>query len=82
VGVAVKVTGVPEHIAPDGRAAMETLTGRCGFTSIVIVFEVAGFPVIHVSDEVITTWTLSLFPRADDEKVGLFDPTFPPLTFH
>ena len=34
VGVAVNVTLVPEHIAPDGTAAMPTLAGKLGFTVI------------------------------------------------
>ena len=53
VGVAVKVTEVP---AQTGFAdtAMETLTGRFGLTVMVIVFDVAGLPVIQVALEVST----------------------------
>ena len=34
-GVAVKVTGVPRKIVPDGTAAIETLTGSSGLTVVV-----------------------------------------------
>jgi hypothetical protein len=52
--VAVKVTLVPEHIAPAGTAAILTLTGRLGFTVIVTVLDVAGLPVAHVALDVNT----------------------------
>ena len=39
--VAVNATEVPEQIAPEGLAAMETVGVRFGLTVIVIVFEVA-----------------------------------------
>jgi hypothetical protein len=52
--VAVKVTLVPEHIAPAGTAAILTLTGRFGFTVIVTVLDVAGLPVAHVALDVNT----------------------------
>jgi hypothetical protein len=45
--VAVKITLVPEHIAPAGTAAILTLTGRLEFTVIVTVLDVAGLPVAH-----------------------------------
>ena len=59
-GVAVKVTDVPEHtgLADD---AIETLTGKFGFTVMVTVFEVAGFPVGQIAFEVSTQETASLF---------------------
>ena len=52
--MAVKVTDVPAQTGLD-EAAIDTLTGRFGFTVIVIVLEVAGLPVVHVRFEVITT---------------------------
>jgi hypothetical protein len=55
VGVAVKVTDVPAHIAPVGAAEMFTLAGSNGFTVMVIVFDVAGLPVAHVAVDVMTT---------------------------
>jgi hypothetical protein len=62
VGVAVNVTLVPGQIAPAGTAAILTLTGRFGFTVMVIVFEVAGFPVGQVAFDVNTQVTV--FPFA------------------
>ena len=61
VGVAVKVTLVPVHIAPEGLADMLTLAGRLGFTVIIILFDDAGDPVMQVRFDVITHLTLSLF---------------------
>ena len=52
VGVAVKTTEVPAQIAPDGEAAMLTLTGSIGLTVMVTVLEVAGDPDLQVSLEV------------------------------
>jgi hypothetical protein len=59
VGVAVNVTDVPEHTG-FADAAIETLTGRFGFTVILIVFDAAGFPVGQVALEVKTQETKSL----------------------
>ena len=59
VGVAVKVTEVPEQIG-FADAAIETLTGKFGFTVMVTVFEVAGFPVMQVAFEVKTQLTKSV----------------------
>jgi hypothetical protein len=44
--------------------------------------DVAGLPVTQVAEEVITTVTTSLLESVADVKVGLFVPTFKPLTFH
>ena len=67
VGVAVKVTEVPAHIAPEGTAAMLTLAGRVKLTDIVIVFDVAGEPVRHgEAFEVITTVIASPLIKAAD----------------
>jgi hypothetical protein len=40
---------------------MDTLTGRFGFTVIVTVLEVAGFPVLQARFDVIITYTWSPF---------------------
>jgi hypothetical protein len=81
VGVAVKVTEVPEHTGL-ADAAIETLTGRFGFTVILIVFEVAGFPDGQVALEVRTQEIASLF-NGTTEKVALVAPgAFAPFTFH
>jgi hypothetical protein len=60
VGVAVNVTDVPEHTG-FADAAIETLTGRFGFTVILTVFEVAGFPVGQVALDVRLQIIISLF---------------------
>jgi hypothetical protein len=56
----VRVTEMP---AQTGFAedAIETLTGKFGFTVMVTVFEVAGLPVVQVALEVSTQVTRSLF---------------------
>ena len=51
VGVAVKVTEVPEHTGL-AEAPIVTLTGRFGFTVMVTVLDVAGLPVAQVASEV------------------------------
>jgi hypothetical protein len=60
VGVAVNVTEVPWHTL-FWLTATETDAGRTGFTTIVIVLEVAGLPVMQLIPEVITTYTTSPF---------------------
>ena len=52
-GVAVNVTGVPAQITPEGTAAILTLTGRIGFTAMLIPLEVAGLPDLQVSSDII-----------------------------
>jgi hypothetical protein len=78
----VKITDVPEQIAPEGEADILTLAGSTVFTVIVIGLEVAGFPDTQFKEDVITTVTTSLFARAELVKAGLFVPLFDPLTFH
>jgi hypothetical protein len=58
IGVAEKVTEVPEHTGLVD-AAIETLTGKFGFTVMVTVFEIAGFPVGQVALDVKTQETAS-----------------------
>ena len=53
--MAVKVTDVPAHIAPDGDAAMPTLAGNNGLTVMAIVPDVAGLPDAHDKLDVKTT---------------------------
>ena len=48
VGVAVNVTWEPAQNGLFADAVIETLTGNNGFTTIVTVFEVAGFPVVQI----------------------------------
>lgn len=81
VGVAVKVTLVPEQIVV-AEAEMLTLTGKFGLTVILTGFDVAGLPVAQVAFEVRTQVTTSLLARAVEVYVLLLVPTFEPLTFH
>ena len=82
VGVAVKVTLVPEQIGPDGRAAMLTLAVTFGFTVIVIVAEEAGLPETQAALLVITHLIESLLLSVLSEYVVLFVPTLVPFFFH
>lgn len=82
VGVAVNVTLVPEQTVADGLAAMLTLTGRFGFTVIVIVFDVAGEPVAQSAFDVNTQVTVFPFVNVAFVYVGEFVPTFVPFSFH
>jgi hypothetical protein len=67
VGVAVNVTEVPAQIAPDGTAAILTLAGRFGLTTMVIPDEVAGDAVRQgVALEVISTVIASPFANVVD----------------
>ena len=61
---------------------IDTLTGRRGFTVIVIALEVAGFPVTQITFEVITQVTIFPLLRVDVVKVVLLVPAFEPFTFH
>ena len=58
MGIAVNVTGIP---AQTGLldAVIEMLTGRFGFTVIVIVLDVAGLPVgqIALDVKIQDTWS-------------------------
>ena len=49
--VALKVTRVPAQTVV-AETAIVTLTGSSGFTVMVTVLEVAGFPVVQASEEV------------------------------
>ena len=81
-GVAVNVTLVPAQIVMEGLAIIETLAGKSGFTVIVIIFDVAGFPVAQTSFEVKIQVTAFPFANVVLENVGEFVPTFTPLIFH
>jgi hypothetical protein len=56
-GFAVKVTMVPEQMVGPLLAVMDTLTAKFGFTTMVIVLEEAGLPVVHPAFDVITHCT-------------------------
>ena len=78
----MNVTFVPAHIVLDGLADIITLTGRFGLTVIVMVFDVAGFPVAQVALDVRTHVTDCPFVNVVTENVGLLIPTLTPFTFH
>ena len=61
VGVAVKLTLVPEQIVV-ADAVILTLAATLGLTTIVIALEVAGLPVTQLAFDVITQVTV--FPFA------------------
>ena len=65
VGVAVKVTFVPEQIVLPGDATMLTEGVTVGVTVIVIAFDVADAGLAHASDDVITQVTTSPFTNVE-----------------
>jgi hypothetical protein len=81
VGVAVKVTEVPAQIVV-ADATILTEAFKIGFTVIITLLEVAGFPVTQVNEEVNTTVTTSLLDNELVVNVGLLVPTGEPLTRH
>ena len=81
VGVAVKVTLVPEQMVV-ADAEILTLAGRLGLTVIVTVFDVAGLPVAQVAFDVITQVTISLLTSKAFEYVFILVPTLVPFSFH
>lgn len=66
VGVAVKVTLVPEHIVMPGLAVMLTLAGRADETVIVMLFDVAGLPDGQVTELVSTQVITSKLASVDE----------------
>ena len=80
-GVAVNVIAVPGQTVVCEAKMLTDGTGA-GFTVIAISVLVAEAGDAHVAFEVITTVTLSLLLRVDEEKTGLFVPTFTPFTLH
>ena len=68
----MKVTEVPAQMVV-AEAAIETLTGRFGFTVMVMAFDVAGLPVTHDNPDVMTTVNTSALEYVDvvyDEDVA------------
>ena len=80
-GVAVNVTDVPGQIVV-WDATTDTDGTGAGFTVMLISVLVAEVGEAQVAFDVSTTVTLSLLLRVVDENVGLFVPTFTPLTLH
>jgi len=82
VGIAVNVTLVPEQIAPTGTAAILTLTGKFGFTVIVIPALVAVVGLAQVAFDVNIQVTIWPFAKVAFVYVVLFVPAFTPFTCH
>ena len=61
---------------------MLTLTGKFGFTVMVMLLDVAGFPVAQVALDVSTQVTTSLLFNVVDVNVVALVPTFTPFIFH
>ena len=81
MGVAVKVTPVPEQIVV-AEAAILTDGVTAEVIVMVIALDVAAAGFAQVTEDVITTFTTSLLFNEDDEKVLLFVPALLPFTFH
>ncbi len=60
--------------------AIETDGVSIGFTTIVILFELAVVGLAHVAVDVMIHATACPFVRDDDVNVALFVPTFDPFT--
>ena len=61
---------------------MLTLTGKFGFTVMVMVFDVAGLPVAQVALDVNTQVTVFPFVKVVVVNVVELVPAFTPFTFH
>lgn len=81
VTVAVKVTGVPAHIAFDAVAIV--MVGETfALTVMTTLFEVAEVAVAQLALLVKTQVTVALLAKVELVKVALFVPALVPLTFH
>jgi hypothetical protein len=78
----VKVTLVPEQIAPDGFAAIFTLAATFAFTVIVIVPEVAGLPETQAALFVITQLIVFPVDKMASVYVLVLLRTLMPFFFH
>lgn len=81
VGVAVKVTDVPEHIDVPVEIIFTAAAPACD-TVIEILFDVAGEPVAQLNADVINTFTISALDNVFVVKVGEFGPVLTLLTCH
>ena len=81
VGVAVKVTLVPEQIVV-ADAATETAGVSVLLTVIATGVDVAVVGDAHEDEDVITQVTTSPLLNEPLVYVALLPPTFPPLSFH
>ena len=79
----MNVTFVPAQIVEDGLAEIVTLTGRFGFTVMVIPADVAGLPVTQVALDVNTQVMISPLTNVVLEKVTDVAPAIlTPFFFH
>lgn len=81
VGVAVKVTELPEQIA-DPVDVILTDAGTIGETVTVIKLDVAGEPVAQIALDVIITLTTSPLFKREEVNVMELLPTINPFTCH
>ena len=82
MGVAVNVTLVPEQIAPEGLAVILTEGVNVGFTTIVIVFDVAVIGLAQLALDVIIQSIVFPFARLPLVYEGWLLPTFEPFNCH
>ena len=80
-GVAEKVTEDPAHTGL-ADAATEMLTGRIGFTVMIMVSEVAELPLLQVSLEIRLQVILSPFIGINSYVALVAPGTLVPFTFH
>ena len=79
----MKVTGVPSQmILSASFETILTLTGRFGFTVVVMGLLLAGLPVAQVAVELIATVTVWPVVSVVVVKVGLLVPTGVVPTYH
>ena len=80
-GVAEKVTEAPLQTGLF-EGEIDTLTGRFGFTVIVTVFELAGFPSAQMALEVKRQVMASEFDGTYEQLEFVAPVMLDPLTFH
>jgi hypothetical protein len=82
VAVAVKITGVPAHIAPEGDDVILTEAIEFGVIAITIGLDTAVTPEAQGELDVIIHFTVSLLTKAELVKTGELVPAFIPFTSH
>ena len=70
----------PAQLFPVGNLLIEAVAN--GVTVIVITFDVAGLPVVHVAFDVTTQLIALVFANAASVYVALLVPTFVAPFFH
>ena len=82
VTAAVKITDVPAQIVPEGFAVIFTTGLMLGFTTIVMLLDVAVVGEAQAALEVRITFTISVLFKEAEVNVAAFVPVFIPLTCH